>query len=47
MDYVANKVKKQWKNKQSSQRAKHNKNKDKGQMRGKEIVRDYEVADCV
>jgi len=42
MDYVANKAKKQYKNKQSSQRVKSNRNKDKGQMRGKEIVREYE-----
>ena len=42
MDYVQNKAKKQFKNKQTAQRAKRNKNKDKGQMRGKEIVREYE-----
>ena len=30
MEYVQNKVKRQWKNKQSAQHAKRNKNKDKG-----------------
>lgn len=46
MEYVTAKVKRQNKNKQTANRSKNNKNKDKGQMRGKEIVRDYEVADC-
>ena len=45
LEYVQNKVKRQMKNKQSSQFQKRNKNKDKGQMRSKEIVRDYEIAD--
>ena len=42
MDYVQYKVRRQYKNKQSAQHAKRNKNKDKGQMRGKEIVREFE-----
>ena len=42
MDYVEAKARKQYKSKQSSQRVKSNRNKDKGQMRGKEIVREYE-----
>ena len=45
MDYVASKARRQYKNKQTAQRAKRNQNKDKGQMRGKEIVKEYEYCD--
>ena len=47
MDYVKNKVKKQYKNGQNRQHAKRNKNKDKGrgEMKGKEIIKDRDFGD--
>lgn len=42
LDYVKAKAKKQFKSKQTKQRAKRNSNKDKGQMKGREEIRDRE-----
>ena len=41
IDYVTKKAKKQFKSKQSRQRQKRNNNKDKGEMKGKEDIKDY------
>ena len=41
-DYVKYKAKKQFNSRQSKQKSKRNSNKDKGQMKGKEEIRDRE-----
>jgi hypothetical protein len=41
MDYVKHKARKQFKSGQAKQKSKRNKNKDKGQMKGKEEIKDY------
>lgn len=42
MDYVEKKARRQFKCQQAKTKSKRNRNKDKGQMKGKEIVRDHE-----